>query len=90
MDETAVWQDMLFNKTVDSISHNTITMKTTGHEKAKVSVCLAAKADGVKLKPFIVFPGSKRETKLLNEEFKAKCVVSSSTNGWMNEELALY
>ncbi len=89
MDETAVWQDMLSNTTVDSIGHNTISMKTTGHEKTKVSVCLTAKADGTKLKPFIVFPGAKRESKLLNEEFKAKCVVASSHNGWMNEELTL-
>ena len=89
MDETAVWQDMLSNTTVDSIGHNTIAMKTTGHEKTKVSVCLTAKADGTKLKPFIVFPGAKRETKVLNEEFKAKCVVASSSNGWMNKELTL-
>ena len=41
------------------------------------------------MKPFIVFPDAKRETKLLNEEFKAKCVVASSSNGWMNEELTL-
>ena len=27
-------------------------MKTTGHEKSWVSVCLAARADGTKLKPF--------------------------------------
>ena len=68
-----------------------IAMKTTGHEKSRVSVCLTAKADGTKLKPFIIFPGGKRETKLLNEEFKAKkkCVVASSSNGWMNEELTL-
>ena len=89
MDETAVWQDMLSNTTVYSVGKNTISMKTTGHEKTKVSVCLTAKADGTKLKPFIVFPGAKRETKLLNEEFKSKCVVASSTNGWMNEDLTL-
>ena len=41
------------------------------------------------MKPFIVFPGAKRETKVLNEEFKAKCVVASSSKGWMNEELTL-
>jgi len=48
---------MLSNTTVDSIGHNTIAMKTTGHKKTKVSVCLTAKADGTKLKPFVVFPG---------------------------------
>ena len=87
LDETAVLWDMLSNTTVDSIGHNTVAMKTTGQETTKVSVCLTAKADWTKWKPFIVFPGAKRETKLLNEEFKAKCVVASSSNGRMNEEL---
>ena len=87
MDETAVLWDMLSNTTVDSIGHNTKAMKTTGQEKTKVSVCLTAKADWAKWRPFIVFPGAKRETKLLNEEFKAKCVVASSSNGKMIEEL---
>ena len=87
MDETAVWQDMLSSTTVDNIGEKSIWLKTTGHEKSKVSVCLAAKADGIKLKPFIVFPGAKRETKQLNEEFKNKCFVASSVNGWMNEDL---
>ena len=41
----------------------------------------------MKLKPFIVFPGAKRETKQLNEEFKNKCYVASSVNGRMNEDL---
>ena len=87
MDDTAVWQDMLSSTTVDKAGENSIWLKTTGHEKSKVSVCLTAKADGMKLKPFIVFPGAKRETKQLNEEFKNKCYVASSVNGWMNEDL---
>ena len=66
-----------------------IAMKTTGHKKTKVSVCLTAEADGTKLKPFIVFHGAKRETKVLHEEFKAKCVVASSSKGWMKEDLTL-
>ena len=87
MDETAVWQDMLSSTTVDNVGEKSIRLKTTGHEKSKVSVCLTAKADGTKLKPFIVFPGAKRETKQLNEEYKNKCYVASSVNGWMNEDL---
>jgi len=47
-----------------------------------VSVCLTAKADGTKLKPLIVF-------KILNEEFKSQCAVTTSGNAWMNEELTL-
>ena len=39
---------------------------------SKVSICLTTKADGTKLKPFIVFLVAKREPKQLNEEFKNK------------------
>ena len=87
MDQTAVWQYMLSSTTVDNVGEKSIRLKTTGHERSKVSVCLTAKADGIKLKPFIVFLGAKRETKQLNEEYKNRCCVASSVNGWMNEDL---
>ena len=50
-------------------------------------MCLVAKGNGTKLKPFIVFAGAKRERKALNNDFKTKCVVAFSINTWMNEEL---
>ena len=87
MDQTAVWQYMLSSTTVDNVGEKSIRLKTTGHERSKVSVCLTAKADGIKLKPFIVFLGAKRETKQLNEEYKNRCYVASFVNGWMNEDL---
>ena len=65
----------------------TIRMKTTGHEKSKVSVCLTANADGKRLKPFTVLTVAKREVKELNEHFKRKCFLASTCNGWMNDEL---
>ena len=77
MDQTAVWQYMLSSTTVDNVGEKSIRLKTTGHERSKVSVCLTAKADGIKLKPFIVFLGAKRETKQLNEEYKNRCYVAS-------------
>ena len=80
MDETAVWQDMLFSTTVDNVGEKSIRLKTTGHEKSNVSVCLTAMEDRTKLKPFIVFLGAKRETKQLNEEFKNKCYEASSVD----------
>jgi len=58
---------MLSNTTVDFLAHNTIAIKTTGQDKKEVSVCLTAKADGTKLKPFINFPGAKRQTKLITQ-----------------------
>ena len=72
MDETPVWDDMASNTTVDRLGASSINLKTTRHEKVMVTVCLSARADGTKLKPFIVFPASRRETKKLNEDFETK------------------
>ena len=41
------------------------------------------------MNPFIVFKGAKRESAVLNDRFKGRCVMTSSANGWMNEELVL-
>ena len=43
MDETPVWSDMVSDTTVDTTCTNTVT-ESTGYEKSRVSVCLAAKA----------------------------------------------
>ena len=87
MDETAVWNDMISNKTVEKRGAQSVNLKSTGHEKSKITVCLTATADGGKRKPFFVFKGAKRDVKRLNEEYRSKCIVASSDNGWMNEAL---
>ena len=87
MDETPVWSDMVSNTTIDVTGVKTVTLKTTGHEKCRVSVCFSAKADGTKLKPMIVFKGAKREVDILAKEFRGKCVIASSPNAWMNTDL---
>ena len=89
MDETLVWNDMVSSTTVDKTGSKDAPLKTTGYEKVRVSICLAAKGDGTKLKPFVVFAGAKRENKALHKEYKRQCSVASSANGWMNEELTL-
>ena len=89
MNETAIWFDMVGNMTVDTTGTKDVPLKSTGNEKVKVSVCLTAKADGTKLKPFIVFQGAKREAIALDEELKNRCVVVSSSNDWMNKEQVL-
>ena len=83
MNETAAWYDMVSETTVDKTGRKEISVKFTGHEKLKVSVYLTAKADGTRLKSFIVFGGTMRECKSLNEEFVSKCVAISSLNAWM-------
>ena len=50
-------------------------------------LCLAAKANEIKLKPFAVFHAAKRDSKSPDEKFKPRCLVKSSGNTWMNEEL---
>ena len=76
LDETPVWSDMVSETTVDKTGKKTMTLKTTGHEKSRVSVCcLAAKADGTKLKPMIVFKGAKREVAALHQEFKSQAYI---------------
>ena len=64
------WSDMVGNVAVDTTGTKDIPLKSTRNKKVKVSVCLTAKADGAKLKPFIVFQGAKLEATALNEEFK--------------------
>ena len=60
MDETPVSNDMVSNTSIHNQGAKSVWLKTTGYEKCKVSVCLAAKVDGTKLKPFVVFHAAKR------------------------------
>jgi len=61
MDETPVWLDMEADTTLDFIGKKSNSLKTTGHERSRVTVVLAAKAEGTKLPPFIVFNGKRRD-----------------------------
>ena len=80
---------MFSETTVKATGAKDVPMKSTGHEKVRVSVCLAAKLDGTKLQPFIAFGAAKRELKSLHDECKRQCSVASSSNAWMNEESTL-
>ena len=54
---------MVLNTTVDVRGAKSVCQNTTGYKKRMVSVCLAAKADGSKLKPFIAFKGANENQK---------------------------
>ena len=75
---------MAADRTVDFIGYKSVPIKTTGHEKSRVTVVLAAKANGSKLSPFIVFNG-KRVDKGLQKVSGVVCAYSGY--GWMNEDL---
>ena len=82
MDEVALWLDMPADTTLDIKGTRSIPIKTTGHEKHRFTVCLAACADGRKIWPFILFKG-KRPVKAL--QGVTGVYVGYSDNGWMNE-----
>lgn len=82
----AFFFDMIFNTIVAKAGTKSIPIKSTGHEKDHATIVLAAKADGTKLKPFVVFKNAKREVKRL-EEGTSNAIIRSSNNGWMNQEL---
>ena len=87
MDETPIRCDMISTSTVDKTGSKSVHLKSTGHEKSSVSVCLTTKVNGEKLKPFIVFKVATREVEKLNKKFSGMCVVAKFSNGWMNTEL---
>ena len=55
---------MTGNRTVYSKGVKTVPVLTTGHEKTRVTVCLAAMADGRKLPPMVLFKGKATKTNL--------------------------
>ena len=86
MDETAVWLDMPGSTTISVRGEASIPVRTTGHEKSRVTVCLTAKANGVKLAPMIVFKGKRLEREVSNI---CGIVPVMSHNGWMSEDLTI-
>ena len=42
MDETPIWLDMAAETTIDFVGNKSVPIKTTGHEKSRVTVVLAA------------------------------------------------
>jgi hypothetical protein len=52
---------MLAQTTVEHVGTKSIPIKTTGHEKARVTIVLCAMASGRKIPPLIVFKGVRME-----------------------------
>ena len=49
MDESPIWADMPSEATVTKQGAKIVSIKTTGHEKQHITVCLAVKGDGTKV-----------------------------------------
>ena len=86
MDETPLWLDMPGETTISRAGERSISVRTTGHDKGRFTVILAAMADGRKLKPFVVFKGVRHIPELTRVP---GVVVALSRNGWLNEALTM-
>lgn len=83
MDETLISFDLPSNWTVHFKGEKTVSMKTTGAEKSYITVVLGCMADGMKLKPMVVF---KRKT-MPKEKLPGVMLVHVNKKGWMNKDL---
>lgn len=83
MDEVPLTFDIPMGRTVAEKGENTISVRTTGHEKSHFTVVLACCADGTKLPPMIIF---KRKT-MPKDVFPSGVVVQCNVKGWMDVEM---
>ncbi len=85
MDETVVCFDIV-SPTSDTQGAKSEALKTTGQKESHLTVVLAGRADGTKLKPYIVFRGAADEVKAMQQQ-TSSAVIDTSVNGWMNDTL---
>lgn len=60
---------------------------TTGHEKASITVILAACSNGKKKKPFIILKGKGQSKEMKNLKNRRDINLGFSVNGWANDEI---
>jgi hypothetical protein len=82
-DETPVFFDMPANTTVDRKGSKSVLVKTTGHEKLRITVMLSVLADGKKLTLFVIL----RRKNLPKEKLPTGIIFKYNEKGWMMEEL---
>ncbi|KAM7314164.1 hypothetical protein ISCGN_003949 [Ixodes scapularis] len=84
-DQTPVYFDMTRSTTVTKRGSRQVNILSTGNERSRFTVMLAATADGWKLPPFLVF---KRKT-LPKERFPHNVIVRTNEKGFFNDDLVL-
>ena len=81
MGKTPVWSDMVSDTTVDTTGTNTVTVKSTGYQKSRVSVCLTAKEDGTKLtQNCLQWLSSRMQSEKSMQWIKGSKIIPSSPN----------
>jgi hypothetical protein len=82
-DETPMFFDMPANTTVDTKGSKSVLVKTTGHEKLRITVMLSVLADGRKLTPFVIL----RRKNLPKEKLPTRIIFKCYEKGRFTEEL---
>lgn len=84
-DETPVYFDMTTNLTVEKKGAKSVTVKSTGNEKLRITVMLAVLADGNKLPPYVIL----RRKTLPKENLPQGVIFRCNEKGWMTNELMI-
>jgi hypothetical protein len=85
-DETAIFLDMPPNYMLEKKGVKEVLVKTTGCEKLRLTVMLAATADGRKLPSLLIL---KMKTLPKTEVFPKDVIARTQEKEWMTEELML-
>ena len=86
MDETPVWFQMPGKSTLAESGEKEVRVATTGHEKERLTVTLAAYADGTKLPPLVHLPGVRPLPKNEVPNGVVVFMCGSGKKSWANEE----
>jgi hypothetical protein len=73
---------MVANTTVDTKGSKSVLVKTTGHEKLRITVMLSVLADRRKLTPFVIL----KRKNLPKEKLPTGIIYKYNAKGWMMEE----
>jgi hypothetical protein len=87
-DETSVWFDNPSETTLEFRGANDVPLRSTGHDKMRLTVMLCAKSDGTKCKPFVLL-NRKRPVPSLDREFSSFLILQYAGRSWMDDELII-
>ena len=87
-DETAIWLNATSNTTVCEAGAKEVSIRTTGHDKVRLTVLLCAKADGFKPKPYILLPRKRVMPELVNK-YGHKVILKFEGTTWMIQALCV-
>ena len=89
MDETPVWLEMPGKSTLNEAGKKEISVSSTGHEKKRYTVLLAALADGTKLTPLVLLPGV-RPPPTASVPAGIAIYMCGTGKSWANEDVINY